>query len=164
MGLAEFVTALQHLHEKAKKGQLTGNEQSDYDAGRNQLATAMLAAQKITVPQGGKSRDYLRAPKMIGVDLQVPGGKFNVVTVEVWPRGFAALVAEGLPLNQPVKAQMKLRTGLAVECEATPFEAKRQASNFKVSFNLTHVADADVEQVALIVYDEILAKLAQARR
>ena len=164
MGLVEFISALNMLHDKARKGPLSTNEQSDYDGARETLARSMLQMQKIALPPGGKAREYVRAPKMVQVEVQVPGGRMSVATMELWGRGFAALLAEGLPLNKSVNVQVKLRPGVVIECEAIPTEAKRQASNFRVAFDFDGVKQEDVDRILLVVFDEVLAKLAQAKR
>ncbi len=48
MSLADWLAAFRELHEKAHRGELAPRERAAYHAGRDELARALLAAQRLT--------------------------------------------------------------------------------------------------------------------
>ena len=63
MGLADWLRVFRALHEKAKKGELSGTDAEDYRAGCDELSRALIAAQKLGLRPGEVPRRVLRVAR-----------------------------------------------------------------------------------------------------
>src|SRR4051794_5866552 len=103
MGLAEFLTGFRELHDKARKGVLDTATRGEYDRDRDELATALMQAQKEALKPGERPRTSLKVSKALQVELAMPGERVRAMTMEIWGRGFSALLAEAPKVGQSLK-------------------------------------------------------------
>ena len=84
MGLEEWLRRFRGLHARAMKGELQGGEAAEYRTGCDELARALIAAQKLALRPGeGFSVLLGKIPgnEEHTATLRVPGGKPIVGTV-----------------------------------------------------------------------------------
>ena len=163
MGLAEFLAGFRELHEKARHGQLDAAARGEYDGARDELASALMQAQKESPGPGQRPRTALKVPKALQVDLGLPGERVLATTVELSARGFAVLLADAPKQGSTVKCSLRLSSTDSIMCEAVVVDTRRQPHNKRVTFALSGVQPGDSERLELLVFDEVLAKLAPPR-
>jgi PilZ domain-containing protein len=160
VGLAEWLKEFRALHEKAKKGALAGAELTAYRAGRDELARALLVAQRIAVPAGQAPRRALRVSRALQADLEFVDGNIRAMTVDVSPGGFGALLPRPPKVGEELKVSLRLPGGEALRAEARVVEAKPHAGSARASFQLMGLDEADAERLELFVFETVLAQLA----
>lgn len=70
MRLTEWLTAFKALHRKAHDNALSAEERQVYLAHRDELASALLAAQRLTLQPGQLPRQALRVARALQLDLR----------------------------------------------------------------------------------------------
>ena len=119
MGLQQFVTELAALHARAKKGQLTPAERADYERDRDELATALVNAQRIALRPGETPRRALRVGRVLPVEITAPGATNKAITLEISSGGFSINVSTVPPSwTGGVSFKLKLPTGREVAGQA----------------------------------------------
>jgi hypothetical protein len=157
MSLKEWVTQLRELHAKAKSGKISKDERAAYEAGRDQLARAMISSQQLTLKPGETPRRALRVARALQVDLDLPSGPLRTPTVDLSAGGFAALVpTEGLP-TEPVKFKLRMPSGDPIEGRARPVGSTRQTGSSRVSFVLEEIAEEQRARIETVVFETALA-------
>ena len=89
-GLTQWLLGFRQLHEKARRGQLSEGEQLAYRAGRDELARALLAAQRLTLRPGETPRRALRVARALQVDLDLVTSRERAVTIDLSTGAFAS--------------------------------------------------------------------------
>src|SRR5512140_3641701 len=92
--LSEWLRSFRELHERARKGQLGKAEEPAYRAGRDELARALLSAQRLTVKPGETPRQALRVARALQVDLDLLTSSARAITVDLSTGGFSCLLAK----------------------------------------------------------------------
>src|SRR4051812_26226974 len=116
MSLKIWVEQLRALHDKFKAGKLTDtDDRAAYEAGREQLARAMLASQHLTLKPGETPRRALRVVRALQVDLALPGGNLRTPTVDISSGGFGALIASSAIPTESLRYKLRLPGGDAME-------------------------------------------------
>ncbi len=160
MGLAEYVAQLTVLHQKAKADALNPTERAEYEKDREDLALMLLNAQKIGLKAGETARRAIRANRVLPIELTAGSKATKAVTLEVSSTGFSVMLPPLSPEWQDiVRFKMKLPGGPEVLGKAKAMSATPAAGHVRVGFQIVEIADADREQLTLIVFDDILDKL-----
>src|SRR5512143_2935873 len=107
-GLREWLLEFRRAHERARSGQLGEAELEVYRAGRDELARALLAAQRLTLRPGETPRRALRVARALQVDLDLVTSRERAVTIDLSTGGFSCLLAKGPPLGDEVGFSMRL--------------------------------------------------------
>jgi hypothetical protein len=159
MSLAEWLSTFRDMHERARRGQLNPRESAVYRAGRDELARALLAAQRLTVKPGETPRQALRVSRALQVDLDLPTSHAKAVTVDVSTGGFSTLLSKAPSLGEEVRFALRMPASepLSGQCRVT--DVKAQTGNVRVSFRFVGLSDADREKLEVFVFDTVLAQL-----
>jgi hypothetical protein len=159
LGLGEWLKEFRALHEQAKKGALKGATLTAYRSGRDELARALLVAQRIAVPPGQAPRKALRVSRALQADLEFVDGSVRAMTVDVSPGGFGALLPRPPKVGEELKVSLRIPGGEPLRAEARVVEAKPLAGSARASFQLMGLDEADAERLELLVFDTVLAQL-----
>ncbi len=90
MALLEWLTEFRVLHDKARSDNLSDHDAKLYKDGREQLAAALVQAQRLTRNPEESARQALRVARAVQVDLELNSGKQRVVTLDISIGGFSA--------------------------------------------------------------------------
>ncbi|HSM94326.1 MAG TPA: PilZ domain-containing protein [Anaeromyxobacteraceae bacterium] len=159
MSLAEWLSTFRDMHERARRGQLNPREQAVYRAGRDELARALLAAQRLTVKPGETPRQALRVSRALQVDLDLPTAHVKAVSIDISTGGFSTLLSKAPSLGEEVRFALRLPASepLSGQCRVT--DVKAQTGNVRVSFRFVGQTDEDRERLEVFVFDTVLAQL-----
>ncbi len=161
MPLADWLQAFRALHERARSGRLAPDERSVYLAGREELARALLAAQRLTVTAGMTPRETLRVARALQVDLETPFSKERAMTMTLSVGGFSALLAKAPKLDESVSCTLRVPGGEPITTTARPVGTKAQGGSVSVSFAFGKLAEADRERLELLIFDTVIDGLAK---
>jgi len=159
MDLAQWLTAFQALHERARRGTLEAADERDYKAGREELARALVAAQHLTLQPGQSPRLALRVARALQVDLESPVRKDRLTTFDLSLGGFSALLARAPMPDEALTATLRLPGVDPVVTAVTVAGMKAQPGNVRVSFSFARLDGPAAERLELAVYDAVLAQL-----
>ncbi len=160
VSLSEWLRAFRDLHERARRGQLSQREESTYRSGRDELARALLAAQRLSLKVGQTPRQALRVARALQVDLDLLTSSVRAVTVDVSSGGFSCLLAKAPPLGDEVKYALRIPAAEPLSGQARVADVKPQQGNARVAFQFLGLSAEDRERVELFVFDTVLAQLA----
>jgi len=160
MRLAEWLSALRDLHEKARRGQLTAGEQATYRGGREELARALLAAQRLTMRPGETPRQALRVARALQLDLDLSTSRERAVTSDVSTGGFATLLTRAPPLGDVIGVSLRLPATGPLACLARITDVRAMGSHVRVSGQFVGLPEAERERLEVFVFDTVLAQLA----
>jgi hypothetical protein len=159
-GLAQWLLEFRQLHEKARRGQLSERELQVYRSGRDELARALLAAQRLTLRPGETPRRALRVARALQVDVDLPTSRERAVTIDLSTGGFSCLLAKGPPVGDEVGFSLRLPASDPLAGRARITDVKVLPGNVRVSFQFASLSDAERERLELFVFDTVLAQLA----
>ena len=159
MGLSEWLKGFRDLHGKAKAGALTGSDLTHYQAARDELARALLAAQHVALHAGQRPRRVLRVARALQADLEFHDGSERAMTLDVSPGGFSALLARPPRVGDELKASLRIPGGEPLRANARVLEVKQQIGNVRACFAFVDVEEAEVERLEMFVFDAVLAQL-----
>src|SRR5512142_175519 len=159
MDLSEWLQEFRKLHDEAKRGTLSRQDLLQYQAARNELARALLAAQHIALEPGLQPRRTLRAASAIQADVAFFDGTVRTTTRTVSSGGFGALLARPPKLGEEVRVALRLPGGEALQIQAQVVEVKPQPGNAHVSFKWVGLGEAEAERLELFVFDVVLDQL-----
>jgi hypothetical protein len=159
MSFAAWLAEFRALHERARRGALSVAEQASYRAGRDELARALLAAQRLTVKPGETPRQALRVARALQVDLDLLTSHQRAVTVDLSVGGFSTLLSKAPPLGDDVGVALRLPGAEPLAGRARVADVKPLAGNVRVSFQLTGLEAAERERLELFVFDTVLSQL-----
>jgi hypothetical protein len=160
MALADWLRVFRTLHEKAMKDELAGADADDYRAGCDELARALMAAQRIPIKPGDVPRHQLRVARAVQVDLETPVSRVRATTVDLSVNGFSVLAAKAPPHGEEQAASLRLPGGEPIAATVIPGELKQQPGTVRVSFVFKQLRDADRRRLELLVIDTALSQLA----
>jgi hypothetical protein len=161
-GLAQWLLEFRQLHEKARRGQLRDREAQVYRDGRDELARALLAAQRLTLRPGEIPRRALRVARAMQVDLDLATSRERAVTIDISTGGFSCLLAKGPPVGDEAGFSIRLPASEPLAGRARVTDARAAPGNVRVSFQFVNQSDADKERLELFVFDTVLAQLSGA--
>jgi PilZ domain len=159
MGLGEWLKGFRALHEKARQGGLGGRDLASYHAAREELARALLAAQRVGLQPGQRARRSLRVARALQADLELHDGAVRAMTVDVSPGGFAVLVARAPRLDDEAKVSLRLPGREPLVASARVVEVKQQAGTARASFMLIGLDEAEAERLEMFVFDAVLEQM-----
>lgn len=159
MDLAQWLTTFKALHEKAKRGALDAAEQRDYLGGREELARALVAAQRLTLQPGQSPRHALRVARALQVDLESPVRKDRLTTFDLSLGGFSALLARAPMSDEALTATLRLPGAEPLVTSVTVAGMKVQPGNVRVSFAFSRLEGPAAERLEVAVFDAVLAQL-----
>jgi len=160
MNLKAWVAHFRSLHEKARAGTLTEAGWAEYRAGRDELARAMLAAQRAGLRPGETPRQALRVARALQADLEWTTDKVRAVTLDVSTGGFAVLLAKPPPRDEAVRVTLRIPGGEVVGAEARVAGVQVQPAAVRVALAFSRIADSERERLELLVFDTVLGHLA----
>ncbi|HET7824348.1 MAG TPA: PilZ domain-containing protein [Anaeromyxobacter sp.] len=158
-GLAEWLQRFRQLHEKARRGPLQGAELEAYRAGRDELARALLAAQRLALRPGETARRALRVARALQVDLDLVTSRERAVTIDLSTGGFACLLAKGPPVGEEVGFSLRLPASDLLVGRARVQDVKVLPGNARVSFAFVNQDEEEKERIEMFVFDTVLAHL-----
>ena len=158
MDLRSWITAFKVLHERARKSDLSSGERSQYLSNREELAGALVAAQRLTLLPGQTARQSLRVARALQIDLDLLEGRVRVMTMQVSSGGFGALLAKDPGPNQAIGFTMR------VPASADPIigrvkvcDVQKRTGNFLISFAFDGaLSAADQDRLEMILFDTVL--------
>ncbi len=159
MSLAEWLVAFRELHEKARRGALPGGDRAAYRAGREELARALVAAQRLVLRPGETARQVLRIARALQVDLDLATARQRAVTVDLSISGFSTLLDRGPPLGEELGLTLRLPASEPLVGRARVVGLKPSTGAVRVSAQFVGLSEADVERLELFVFDVVLAQL-----
>ena len=158
-GLTQWLLEFRQLHEKARRGQLRDRELQVYRDGRDELARALLAAQRLTLRPGEIPRRALRVARAMQVDLDLVTSRERAVTIDISTGGFSCLLAKAPPVGDEVGFSIRLPAADPLAGRARVNDARPAPGNVRVSFQFVGQTDADKERLETFVFDTVLAQL-----
>jgi hypothetical protein len=157
--LADWLAAFRALHERARSGSLSPADWRTYRAGRDELAKALLGAQRLTLKPGDIPRQALRVARALQVDLDLLTSRQRAVTIDFSTGGFSCLLAKGPPVGEEVGFSLRLPAAEPLAGRARVADLRPQPGSARVSFQFVGITDADRERLELFVFDTALAQL-----
>jgi c-di-GMP-binding flagellar brake protein YcgR len=148
------------MHERARLGQLDAKETAVYRAGRDQLARALLAAQRLTLKPSETPRQALRVSLALQVEIDVPTIHHRAVTLDISTGGFATLLSQAPTLKDEVRFTLSIPPGKPVSGRCRVTDVKQHTGIVRVSFQFVGLSEEERERLELFVFDTVLAQLA----
>jgi c-di-GMP-binding flagellar brake protein YcgR len=164
MGLAQWLASFRDLHERSKAGALAAGESDVYLAAREELARALLAAQRVQTRPGQSPRRAMRVSRALQADLEFQGeppAKVRAMTLDVSAGGFGALVGRKPVVGEEVRFALRLPGGTRVEGTARVAGVVPGAGNARVSFAFDAITPEDAERLEVLVFDTVLEQMKQ---
>lgn len=159
MGMREWLKSFKELHAAAKSGALSARDATQCRAARDELARALLSAQRIAVTGGNRPRRLLRVARALQADLEFHDGNVRAMTLDVSAGGFSALMERPPRVEDPVKASLRIPGAEPLRAEARVVNVKQQVGNSRVGFEFVGLGEEDVERLELFVFDAVLTQL-----
>jgi hypothetical protein len=157
--LSDWISAFRELHEKARRNALTPSEAAAYRSGRDELARALLAAQRLTLKSGETPRQALRVSRSLQVELDLPTSRQRSVTSDISTGGFSALLDKAPPVGDDMGVSLRLPAADPVVCRARVTDVRPQGAHVRVAARFEAMPAADKERLELFVFDTVLAQL-----
>jgi hypothetical protein len=160
MQLSDFLAELLRLHVRAKAGTLSKAERLHYEQQREELAQALLNAQKLTPRPDETARQALRAACALPLEVSTPAGKQRSITVEISSYGCSTLLGDA-PFREHdlVQVRLSLPGGQPLEARAKAMHVLKQPFNVRVGLLFDALDPPDQERLQLAVFDVVLEKL-----
>jgi hypothetical protein len=159
MDLGLWLAAFRLLHERARSGELAGHAAADYRAGREELARALMASQRLAVLPGQTPRRALRVACALQVDLEGPGVEERVSTLDLSLGGFSALMSRAPADGEPLAARLRLPGAGPLEATVRVANVRAQPGTVRVGFAFEAISREDEERLNLAIFDAVLAQL-----
>ncbi len=161
MSLAGFLSRFRELHRKGAAGPLSPEEREEYRHGRDELARALLAVQRLSLKPGETARQSLRVARALQVDLEWPKGQVRAVTLDLSGGGFATLMAKAPSQADEVACSFRLPGGDPLKATARVVNIQVQATSVRVAYAFQGLSDAERERLERLVFDTVLDQLAR---
>lgn len=159
MGLAEWLTDFRELHERARAGKLDERELRTYHDGRDELATALIGAQRLTLDPDLPARQALRVARALQADFAMPDGRQRCMTLDLSLSGFAAMMGKPPAPDEVLAVTLRLPDGVPLEARVRTQGTKRQGASYRVSFAFQQLPAADEDRLGFLVFDVALSLL-----
>jgi hypothetical protein len=157
--LTDWLLGFRQLHEKARRGQLRDSELARYRTGRDELARALLAAQRLQLKEHETPRRALRVARALQVDLDLGTSRERAISIDISTGGFSCLLAKAPPLGEEVGFSLRIPAAEALAGRARVQDVKVQPGNARIAFAFVNLSDAEKERIELFVFDTVLAQL-----
>lgn len=159
MSLAIWLSQFRDLHERARRKVLNERDLATYRLGRDELARALLSAQRLTLKPGETARQALRVARALQLDLDMLTSRERAITIDLSTGGFACLLAKAPPLGEEVGYSMRVPASEPLVGRARVADVKPHAGNVRAAFQFVGMGAEDKERVELFVFDTVLAQL-----
>ncbi|HEX9399824.1 MAG TPA: PilZ domain-containing protein [Anaeromyxobacter sp.] len=157
--LTDWLLTFRQLHEKARRGQLRDAELVRYRSGRDELARALLAAQRLQLKAGEAPRRALRVARALQVDLDLATSRQRAITNDLSIGGFACLLPKAPALGDEIGFTLRLPAAEPLAGRARVHDVKVLPGNVRVAFMFLGLSDKERERLELFVFDTVLAQL-----
>jgi hypothetical protein len=160
MKLQDWLQEFCKIHERATGGALSPAERTGYLEARDELARALLNAQRIALLPGQKPRQSLRAALALPVSLHLQAGKLGCITQDISAGGFSVILSRISSGETVVPFSLKLaREGAPIEGKARIAGAASTAVSGRVGFAFTDLSPEAAERIEIVVFDAVVAQL-----
>jgi hypothetical protein len=159
MSLAQWLATFREMHERARRGALDARDLAIYKAGRDELARALLAAQRLTLKPGETPRQALRVARALQVDLDLLTSRERAITLDLSTGGFACLLAKGPPIGDEIGFTMRMPAAEPLSGRARVADVKPHAGNVRAAFQFLNLSAEEKERLEAFVFDTVLAQL-----
>ncbi len=159
VSLAEWMKGFRDLHERARSRKLSQEELETYRAARDELARALLSAQRLTVKPGETPRGSLRVARALQVDLDMLTATARAITSDLSTGGFACHLAKAPAMSDEVGFSLRLPGADPLAGKVRVADVKPQQGNVRVSFQFIGMTAEDRERVEMFVFDTVLAQI-----
>jgi hypothetical protein len=157
--LAEWILEFRGMHEKARAGTLVGGDRTRYEQAREELARALIGAQKLMMKPGETPRQALRVARALQIDIDFGEGPQRCLTVDICRRGFAVLLARPPASADAVGFTLRMPIGEPLVARAKMMDFKKQTANVRAGFEIENLSKDDEERLELLVFDAALEKI-----
>ncbi len=157
---ADWMHHFRALHERARRGELNAGEEPTYQASRDELARAMLGAQRLSLKPGEKARHQLRVAKALQLDLEIGGKHQRSVTLDLSAGGFSTVLAMPLGVGESMGVSLRLPGAGPMACRARVTDVKLQDGSARIAAAFVSLPAADLERLERFIIDAVLAMLA----
>ena len=155
--LSAWLNDFSDLHVRAKQGNLSREQRSEYLRARAELAEALVLSRKTKPYPENDQRRSLRVAQALPVELDGAGGRTLAITLDLSSGGFSTLLPEAPARNAMVAFKLRLGRGLApVAGRARVVNTNPQNGSIRVGFCFDEVAPDDRERVDFVVVDAVL--------
>ena len=158
MELRLWIANFKALHQRARKGELSGEERKQYLSLREELAKAMCSAQRLQTLPGQTQRQSMRVARALQIDLELPEGRQRLMTMNISVGGFAALLPK-----EPSKSAGLIGFSLRLPGSTEPLigrvrvvDVQKRPGNAMVSFAFNELGAAEQERLELALFDVVL--------
>jgi hypothetical protein len=159
----EWLRNFSALHERARRGHLSGDDRDEYLTRRDDLTRALVAVQRRLAAPGANRRNVLRVSRALQVELEAPLSRERALTTTVSVGGFSALLAEPPCRDELLKCSLLMPGGEHIETTARPVGTKLQPGTTHVSFAFGKLDDHDRERLEMLIFETALEQLAEQR-
>jgi hypothetical protein len=157
--LAQWLLEFRALHERARRGQLRDADAARYRAARDELARALLGAQRLGLKPGETPRRALRVARALQADLDLPTSHVRAMTIDISTGGFSCLLSRAPPLGDDIRFTLRLPGAEPLSGKARVQDARPREGNVRVAFMFTSLSEAEHERMEMFVFDTVLAQL-----
>lgn len=157
-GLQAWLKAFRAMHEEARSGRLGRDDEAAYRAGRDELARALLAVQRLSLKPGETPRQALRVARALQVDLDFLTSAVRAVTADLSTGGFACLLARAPPAGE-IRFVLRIPAADPLSGVARLVDVKALPGNVRASFQFVGMSAAERERIELLVFDTVLGQL-----
>lgn len=159
LSLAEWIRGFKALHEKARAGKLSTAEGETYRSARDELARALLGAQRLTVKPGETPRQTLRVARALQVDLDLITSSVRAITIDISTGGFACLLAKAPPTGDEFSCTLRIPGAEPFVGKVRVADVKPQQGNVRISFQFAGLQPEERERVEMFVFDTVLGQM-----
>jgi hypothetical protein len=159
MSLGVWLSQFRDLHERARRKALGERDLATYRLGRDELARALLAAQRLTLKPGETPRQALRVARALQIDLDLLTSRERAISIDLSTGGFSCLLAKSPPLGDEVGYSLRVPAAEPLAGRARIADVKPHAGNVRVAFQFVGMPPEDRERLEMFVFDSVLAQL-----
>jgi hypothetical protein len=157
--LTEWLLGFRRLHERARGGQLRDADLAHYRSGRDELARALLAVQRLQLRPGEVPRRALRVARALQLDLDFGTAAHRAVTIDLSTGGFSCLLAKAPSPGDEARFSLRMPGAEPLSGRARVQDVKPNQGNVRASFAFLALGDDDRERVEMLVFDTVLAQV-----
>jgi hypothetical protein len=159
MDLARWLSTFRALHEKAKARTLDDIEGRDYQAGREELARALVAAQGLTRQPDQSPRRMLRVARLLQVDVESRVRMERITTTDISLGGFSARMARAPAPDEELTATLRLPGMEPLRTAVKIVGTKQHPGSVLVSFAFQKLEGSAAERLELAFFDMVLSQM-----
>ena len=160
MRLAQWIAGFKDLHDRSKKGALSAEERKAYLAAREELARALLAAQRVQAKPGQTHRQALRVSRALQANLAFGDDEVRTMTLDLSAAGFGSILAKARAIGEVASATLRLPGGEQLSGKARLVGFVPQAGSVRAAFTFDPpLGSEDAERLELLVFDTVLDQI-----